>query len=147
MYPTAVASSATTSSTGATATPTETATVAASSEATPIASVTSIDALQLETLYDGITLRIEDRGREPFRWENVVGAFHWKTDLPSNITDTTGREETCEGPVFVRTFPSGQVVTVGMHTPSRVIRFALGSSADGSPVFMHPRILRGLSRG
>ena len=102
------------------------------SDITPsIETVTSVDDLQLGQRYEGITLRVEDRGREPVLWENVVGAFDWNTDLPSD------RGGICAGPIFTRTFPSGQVVTLGMHTPSRVIQFALGSTN----AFHHPREL------
>ena len=98
--------------------------------------VTSVKDLKLGTIYTDITLRVEDRGREAVCWENVIGSFHWKADLP------TDNGSTCGGPVLVRTFPSGQTVTMCMHTNSRVIRFALGSLADGEPVFCHPQTLR-----
>ena len=103
--------------------------------------VASIEDLKLGTIYADITLLMKDRGREAVRWKNVIGSFHWKTDLPT-YCEATKSPATCAGPVFVRTFPSGQTVTMGMHTDSRVIHFTLGSSANGEPVFYHPQALR-----
>ena len=105
-------------------------TAESASTAVSIESVASIDALQLGKVYKNVTLLVNDAGKEPKRWEDVTGEFHW-----------------CDGPVFVRTFPSGQVVECGMHTHSRVIYFALVPSHASPTGFFHPQQLREFAPG
>ena len=98
----------------------------------PIETVSSLEDVQLGKLYTGVTLRVENVGQRPLVWENVTGEFDWDTQLP------TDHGLVCAGPVFRRTFPSGQVTTLGMHTRSRVIRFAIPVSNTTAPMFVHP---------
>ena len=80
---------------------------------------------QLNREYTGISMRVMRKtGRglvQLDQWDNVCGKF---------VMDGTY-------PQFTRTFPSGQVVHYGLHTPSQLILFAL----PGQDKFEHPDVI------
>ena len=84
--------------------------------------------MELGKTYYGVSLRVVESGGLSHVWENVTGAF-----FVEDVPDWEGGM--VSGPVFRREFPSGQVVTLGMQTPSRTIWY----SVDG--VFAHPSTL------
>ena len=78
-------------------------------------SVDSTDQIQQGQVYTGMRLHVSGPGAAPVVWEDVQGAFVQR-DAPDYHGGTVSA-------VFLdRTFPTGQVVQLGLNSRARTIR-------------------------
>ena len=88
-------------------------------ETVSFSSVTSPDQIREGQMYIGMHLRVNSHtelsGRTPITWEDVQGTFV-KRDAPGYYGNTVRA-------IFLdRTFPTGQVVQLGLNTGGRTIQ-------------------------
>ena len=83
-----------------------------------------IEDVRLGQVYDGVTLR-DAQSEDSTAFSHMRGSFQME-EQPAWVPGSAATLCRCPVPTFRRTFPSGQVVTYGLHTPSRRLDIVIG---------------------